>query len=75
MMSLALFHEVPAGAIETIFGEQNQSLSKRADLGKYLGIRNIRENFKDFPSHYTHLRSEMEGQKVPMISSLIWMVL
>ena len=41
-MSLALFHQVPAGAIETIFDEQNQSLSKRADLGKYLGIMNIR---------------------------------
>ena len=59
MMSLALFHEVPAGAIETIFDEQNQPLFKRADLGKYLGIRNIRDNFKDFPSHYTRLRSEI----------------
>ena len=60
-MSLELFHEVPAGAIETLFNDQNQSLFKRDDLGKYLGISNIRDNFKDFPSHYTRLRSEIEG--------------
>ena len=60
-MSLELFQEVPAGAIEMIFDEQNQPLFKRADLGKYLGIRNIRDNFKDFPSHYTRLRPEIEG--------------
>ena len=50
-MSLELFHEVPAGAIETLFNEQNQPLFKRADLGKYLGIEDIRHNFRDFPSH------------------------
>ena len=60
-MSLELFHEVPAGAIETIFDYQNQPLLKRADLGRYLGIRNIRDNFKDFPSPYTCLRSEIES--------------
>ena len=60
-MSLELFHELPVGAIETLLNEQNQPLFKRADLGKYLGIRNIRDNFKDFPSHYTRLRSEVEG--------------
>ena len=31
-MSLELFHEVPAGAIEMLFDEQNQPLFKRADL-------------------------------------------
>ena len=60
-MSLELFHEVPAGAIETLFNEQNQLLFKRADLGKYLGIDDIRHNFRDFPSHYNHLRSDIEG--------------
>ena len=55
-VSLELFHKVPAGAIETFFDEQNQSLFKRADIGKYLGIRNIGDNFKEFPSHYTLLR-------------------
>ena len=60
-MGLELFHEVPAGAIEMLFDDQNQPLFKRADLGKYLGIRNTRDNFKDFPSHYTRLRSEIEG--------------
>ena len=58
-MSLELFHEVPAGAIETLFDEQNQPLFKRADLGKYLGIEDIKHNFKDLPSHYTRPRSEI----------------
>ena len=83
-MSLELFHEVPAGAVETLFDEQNQPLFKSADLGKYLGIEDIRHNFMDFPLHYTHPRSEIEagdyapalgGKKIPMISSLISMVL
>ena len=83
-MSRALFHEVPAGAIETFFDEQKQPLFKRAELGKYLGIENIKHDFKDFPLHYTLARSDIEGrdltallekQKILMISSLIWMVL
>ena len=61
-MSLELFHEVPAGVIETLFDEQNQPLFKRADLRKYLGIRNIGNNFKDFPSHYTRPRLEIEAE-------------
>ena len=40
---------------------KNQPLLKRADVGKYLGIENIKTNFKDFPSHYTQLRSDLEG--------------
>ena len=60
-MSLELFHKVLAGAIETLFDEQSQPLFKRADLGKYLGIRNIRDNFKDFPLHHAHPRSAIEG--------------
>ena len=59
-MSLALFHKVPAGAIETLFDEQNQPLFKRADFGKYLGIKNIRDNFKEFSLHHAHPRSEIE---------------
>ena len=49
-MSLELLRKVPAGAIETLFDDQNQPLFKRADLGKYLGISNIRDKFKDFAS-------------------------
>ena len=63
-MSLELFHKVPAGAIEMLFDEQNQPLFKRADLGKYLGIRNIRDNFKEFSLHHTRPRSEIEGAGV-----------
>ena len=60
-MSLELFQKVPAGAIETLFDDQNQLLFKRGDLGKYLGIEDIRHNFKDFPSHYTRSRSDLEA--------------
>ena len=67
-MSLKLFHKVPTGAIETLFDDQNQPLFKRADLGKYLGGEDIRHNFKDFPSHYTHPRSGPEaGGWVPSL--------
>ena len=37
-MSLELFHEVPAGVIETLFDEQNQPLFKRADLGIFINL-------------------------------------
>ena len=60
-MSLELFHKVPEGAIETLYDEQNQPLFKRADLGKYLGIRTKGDNFKDFPSHCTRHRLEIEA--------------
>ena len=60
-MSLQLFHKVPTGAIKRRFDEQNQPLFKRADLGKYVDIENIKLNFKDFPSHYTRLKSGLKG--------------
>ena len=34
---------------------------KSADLGKYLSIRNIRDNFKEFSSHHAHPRPEIES--------------
>ena len=55
-MGLELFHKVPAGAIETVCDEQYQPLFKRTELGKYLGIEDIKNNFKGFSSHYTHPR-------------------
>ena len=60
-ISLELFHKVPPGAIEMLFDEQNQPLFKRAGLGKYLGVQNVKHNFKDFPSHYTRPRSDLKG--------------
>ena len=60
-MSLELFQKVPAGAIETLFDDENQPLFRRSELGKYLGIRNIRENFREFLSHHARPRSEIEG--------------
>ena len=59
-MSLELFHKVPAAAIEMLF-DNHQPLFKRADLGKYLGIEDIKHNFKDFPSHYTRPRLDLKG--------------
>ena len=63
-MSLALLHEVPAGALETLLNEQKQRLFKRVDLGKHLSIEKIRDNFKEFLSHCTHTRSEIEGSSL-----------
>ena len=67
-MSLGLFHKVRAGAIETFFDDQNQPLFKRADLGKYLGIEDIKPNFKDFPLYYTHPRLDLQvGRFTPSV--------
>ena len=55
-MSLSIIHEVPTRAIEMLFDEKNKPLFKMADLGKYLGIEKIINNFKDFPSHYPCIR-------------------
>ena len=60
-MSLELFDKVSARAIETLFDEQNQPLFRRAGLGKYLSIRNIRDNFKEFSLHQARPRSEIKG--------------
>ena len=59
-MSLELFQKVPAGAIKTVFDDQNQPLFKRSDLGKNLDIRNIRDDFKEFSSDYSRPRSKIE---------------
>ena len=60
-MSLDLFNSVPTGAIETLFDEQNQPLFKRADLGRYLGIKKIRDSFIDFPAHFCRTRETLDG--------------
>ena len=44
-MSLDLFNAVPAGAIGCILGENSKTFFKRADLGRYLGIVDIRHTF------------------------------
>ena len=63
-----MFHKVPPGATERLFDDQNQLLFKSADLGKYLGVEDIRHNFKDFPSHCAHLRSDLEaGGRAPSL--------
>ena len=43
---LVLFEAVAAGAIETLFDRENKPWFKRAGLGRYLGIVDIRHMFK-----------------------------
>ena len=62
-MSLQLVSNL-SNEIETLFNEQNQPLFKRAELGKYLGIINIRDNFNELSSHYACPQSEIEGVSV-----------
>ena len=54
---------MPAGAIETLFDDQNHPSFKRADLGRYLGILDIARNFKDIK---TTSRLEIMGQGQPL---------
>ena len=63
---LNLFEAVAAGAIETLFDDQNQPWFKRADLGIYLGILDIARNFKDIK---TTSRLEIMGQGQPLPQS------
>ena len=53
-MSLALFNSVPAGAIETLFDDQNQPWFKRAHVGKFLEITDIKASTRT-----EELREEM----------------
>ena len=48
----AFFKETPKVTIDELFHEQNQSLFKRTDVGRYLGIVGIAQNFKGLNSHY-----------------------
>ena len=53
-MSLALFSAVPTGAIETLFDDQNQPWFKRAHVGKFLEITDIKASTRS-----EELREEM----------------
>ena len=47
--------------IETIADADGNLWFKRAHVGKYLEIRNVRHNLRGFSSHYTRPKSEIEG--------------
>ena len=68
-MSLALFNAVPAGAIETLFDDQNQPWFKRADMGRYLGIAKVK-NSMHIPSHFMCKRQDIKGVLVPPRSGM-----
>ena len=55
---------VPAGAIETLFDDQNKPWFKRADLGRYLGIAKVK-NSMNIPSHFMCKRQDIEGPVKP----------
>ena len=46
-MSLSIFNAVPAGAIEVLTDATGAPCFKRADLGRFLGIVDVRHNFKN----------------------------
>ena len=47
-MSVALFHQITTGVPKNRFNVQSQPIINRTELGRYLGIIDIRHNFKDF---------------------------
>ena len=55
-MSITLFNAVPAGAIEILSDATGAPHFKRADLGRFLGIVDVRHNFKNIA---TKSRSEI----------------
>ena len=59
-MSLTLFNAVAAGAIETLFDDQNQPWFKCAGLGRYLGIVKVK-NSMHIPSHFMCKRQYIAG--------------
>ena len=71
MSSLALFNAIPSGAIEVLYDSTNQPCFKRADLGKYLEIKDNRHNFNNFERYFI-TRSELieGGGDTPTIGKL-----
>ena len=64
-MSITLFNAVPAGAIEILTDANDAPHFKRADLGRFLGIVDVRHNFKNT----TVSRSEIaaDGGETPSL--------
>ena len=57
-MSLQLVSNL-SNETETILDADGNLWFKRAHVGKYLGTRNLRDNYSDFPLHYTRPRSSI----------------
>ena len=69
-MSLSLFNAVPEGAIETVLDGNNKPHFMRADLGRFLGIADIRHNFKKIATKSRSDISSSNGVKIPSRSGM-----
>ena len=58
-MSLSIFNAVPAGSIEVLTDANDAPHFKRVDLGRFLGIVDVRHNFKNIA---TVSRSEIAAE-------------
>ena len=69
-MSLSIFNAVPAGAIEVLSDENGALHFKRADLGRFLGIVDMRHNFKNIAAKSRSEMSKPGGVGAPSRSGM-----
>ena len=69
-MSILLFNAVPAGAIEVLNAVEGSPQFKRADLGRYLDIVDVRHNFKNIATKPQSRVSEEGGVGNPPFSKV-----
>ena len=70
-MSISLFNAVPAGAIAAMTDVEGAPHFKRADLGRYLDIVDVRHNFKNIEKKnygMTIIAKNDESAEHPFIS-------
>ena len=70
-MSLDLFNFVPTGAIECISDEINKPFFKRADLGRFLGIVDMRHVFKNIATKSRSQLTRPGGVGAPTRSGML----
>ena len=68
-MSLSLFNTVPAGAIEVLSDAKGAPHFKRADLGRYLGLKCIAEMFRNVSTISRKLLSSGVDSKSTLLQS------
>ena len=68
-MSLSIFNAVPAGAIEVLSDANGAPHFKRADLGRYLGLANIKGAYQDLKTISRKLLCAGSFPKAPLLQS------